>query len=856
LAERFICLLRCLSLKSGYSSTIITNKRQIKIKNSGFDSLTEKILLNGEYILKELCGGLEIKTSVPGYITRALMDAGIIEDLFENDKSGEAFEVEYNDYSLEHTFTCKKPEAGKHVFLCFDGIDTLATIFLNETEIAKTNNMFMQYRFEVGALLKEGQNSLKVILHSASKEADRLYDESPYKYNACYQQSRIFLRKAQYCFGWDWCPRIVPAGIWRDVYLEYDESARIYGGYVSGFNDGNITVEVQIESFVESDLTLACTVDNKAVSKKLHVVKGENTVSINVQIDNPKLWYPVGYGEQPLYDFSLILFDEQSPIAETHFKSGLRKVEIIRNKDKYGESFVFSVNGKEIFARGANYIPTDMFPLKYEEGYLNKIIELALEQNMNMLRVWGGGYYEFDEFYTKCDEAGILIWQDFMFCCSEIPDDREDYRENVKLEADYVIKALRYHPSIILWCGSNENTWAMASWWESEDKEFLGRKIYQNVLPQAVERLDKMTPYWESSPFGGENPNEHTVGDCHYWGVWADWKDIEEYKVIYPRFASEFGMQSMPAIKTINEYVSEQNKIYPSNECILRDRQEFGTEKLMRYCLNYFGIPKSYDDFIRITQLTQGKAMKVAAESWRSQKPLSGGLIFWQYNDCWPGPSQSAVDYRLRKKAVAYFAKRFFENALITAEHDKNKVKVNFINDSQEDILGKITVSCVGFDGTLSGKTEFDFNCKVNSVFSKEFDDLSIFGIDTKSLKPYPKNVYSYIEGVYLPKDFDRKMLFITAEFDGKTVTNELLFDRERTLELQKPDIEITVSGEEVTLKSAVPVLYATLEAENEIEFSDNYFCMEPNKEYKLKASGDIENISVTDLTQMLYFLK
>lgn len=831
----------------------------------GNNQVKKIINLDGVWNLRKISDSVFIPANVPGYVVSALQANGMIEDIYEDLNAALCENLEENDYEYVYEFNYQK-SGSKMIELVFEGIDTIGSIYLNGRLLGMTANMFLPYRYDVTDCMLEGNNTIRILFPSQTAVAKRLYNESKHKYAAVYDLPRIFLRKAQYQFGWDWCPRVVCAGIWRSVKIEETDGIRLYSPSLSKLDiiEGYAHISTIIYGVSKKDMQyrieVSASFDGLNICNNMDeimVSAGNNTIETELLIPDPHLWYPVGLGNPDLYDFEIRISELDGEIVDiVHFKSGLRKVNLIMNKDITGESFIFEINGKKLFAKGANYIPTEMLPTERKTDDVRTLVKLARQANMNMLRIWGGGYYECHEFYDECDKQGILIWQDFMFACGEYPDEYEDFRNLVQSEAEHVVKDLSCHPSIVLWCGSNENVWALHDWWKNDITEFLGRAIYQQILPEAVESFGKLAFYWESSPFGGEAPNCMNIGDTHFWDVWAEWKDISEYTNITPRFCSEFGMQSMPTIKTTNQHLSKDKHLIPSMEVLSRNCQTYGPERTMRYIFALYGIPKGYEEYIILSQLSQNDAMRLAVENWRVRKYLISGVLFWQFNDCWPGASQACVDYYLRKKAVFFGARKFYNEVISVCSFLNNGIGIKVVNDRQTDVAGKITLESYQTNGKLLGRCSLDFICPPDSVIEAGHVLNQQLGIDSETMEYMPKNISGNTTYKKQPRSMREIVIFVSLEYDGMKIETTITHERPRYLPLMSADIRIGYEENRITLFSEYPVLGVWIETENDVDLSDNGFDMKPGIEYIIDTESNPGKIIVRHIAQMIQYLK
>ena len=369
-------------------------------------------------------------------------------------------------------------------------------------------------------------------------------------------------------------------------------------------------------------------------------------------------------------------------------------MELKRDADEEGESFVICINGEPIFCRGANWIPADSFIPRLTRDDYDALVGMAAAANMNMLRVWGGGIYERPEFFDACDRLGIMVWQDFMFACGSYPDHLDEFRASVRAEAEDTVRRLRNHPSLVLWCGNNE-----CQWLNRRDGRLPGERLYSEVLPEVCAELDPSRPYWPGSPFGGEEPNSPTHGDQHLWTPWWQWRHPDSQRDYPGRFLSEFGFQAPPAMDTLRRHIPSSAHHMQSRVMEHHNRAWEGTERLYRLLSIYFRVPGSFEDTVYLMQLMQGEAVKTGVEAWRARKFLTAGTLFWQLNDCWPVTSWSAIDYAHRPKALYYYARRFFAPVLPIIDGRGGKFTVKVVNDLPREFAGELVC---GF-GRLTG---------------------------------------------------------------------------------------------------------------------------------------------------------
>lgn len=676
--------------------------------------------------------------TVPGVVHTDLMDNDMIEDPFYrlNEKGMQWIDKE--DWIYETTFEAS-PELlnQNNIMLVFEGLDTYADVYVNEEKVLSSNNMFREWKIDVKTHLKPGSNQLRVYFHSPIKVDIPKFDTLKYPVEAGNDQSEnggvfdkkvsVFARKAGYHYGWDWGPRLVTSGIWRPVYLLAWNNARIDNiHYIQeSVTERKANIRANIQIVADKDCNAMVTIKAEGVkdtwTKMVQLKKGTNMVENDLVINRPKLWWTNGLGEAHLYPFTASITIE-GEIADSQTDNiGIRSLKVINQKDADGHSFYFELNGVKVFAKGANYIPQDNFlPRVTNERYEKTILD-AVNANMNMLRIWGGGIYENKIFYDLCDKYGIMVWQDFMFACSTYPMD-PDQLANITQEAiDNVIR-LRNHPSIAIWCGNNEMHTAWFNWGWMKKYTELGvldelrkdyKDVFHGVLPEVVKTYDPTTFYLPSSPYGGDpdkkcesgqplwNPN----GDGHYWGVWHAKAPITEYNNIRARFFSEYGFQSFPEYQSVLKYAPEErdHDIY-SDVMMSHQRGGDHANKLIEsYLLSEYQQPKNFESFLYMNQVLQGDAIKTAIEAHRRDMPYCMGTLFWQHNDCWPVASWSSRDYYGRWKAQHYFSRKAFEDILVSPILNGSNLNVYVVSDRLKSASGTLEVKVIKLNGEILG---------------------------------------------------------------------------------------------------------------------------------------------------------
>ena len=662
-----------------------------------------KISLNGEWRLVTSDGKYDTAAQIPGSLYGTLISKGLIDDPYYRDNEYKSTYISDTDCLFSRSFDAKEIIDCEHKLLKFYGIDTLSQVTLNGVELGKTDNMHREYVFDISDIIKPEGNLVTVNIFSPIKYIKEKQASEPLWGVASTMPGYPHIRKAHYMFGWDWGPMLPDAGIWRGV-----ELIGVNGGLIDGVcisqehehaADGVVTLEVQAElAYIANGLQLTAKLispDGRTFTAKADV-NGESCV-LTLTVDEAELWYPRGYGEQPLYELTVTLCHNGETADEYKTKIGLRTVTVSRDdcENGVGEEFAFTVNGVKLFAMGANYIPEDQIISRCNKERTARLLENCCKANYNMIRVWGGGYYPEDWFYDECDRLGLLVWQDFMFACSVYKADAE-FINTVRAEARDNIKRLRNHPSLAMWCGNNEIESMWPGWALPKDQQKYREDylvLFEQVLPEELEKYDPVTFYWPSSPSSGggfDNTGDETRGDCHYWSVWHGLKPFTDYYNYHYRFCSEFGFESLPDMKTINTFAKKQdlNLCCPVMEA--HQKCEGGTEKIMYYLAQMVHYPYSFSALVYASQIVQADAVRINAEHMRRSRGICMGCLYWQVNDSNPVISWSSVDYYGRPKALHYHAAKFFSPVLISAEKAGDDIVLNVSSERQQPFVGEI----------------------------------------------------------------------------------------------------------------------------------------------------------------------
>jgi beta-mannosidase len=784
-----------------------------------------------------------LPATVPGCVHTDLLDNEQIEDPFYRLNEHKLQWIDKKDWVYK---TALKADTAllqhDRIVLDFKGLDTYADIRINGELVDSTDNMFREYRFDVKPFLKEGDNTLEITFRSPINEGLKKYDAYPYVVPVSGndlaeigeveggKRVSVFTRKAGYHFGWDWGPRLVTSGIWRPVYLRAWNEARIGDLQIVQHQvekeKATFSAIVEVEAEEAKHATITILADGAEVaSAGFQLEKGISLNKLDFEIANPKLWWTNGLGEQPLYKITsrLDIGDQTTALSR---RIGIRTLELVREKDGQGTSFCFKLNGVPVFMKGANYIPNDIFPSRVTHEMYENVVNTAKTSNMNMLRVWGGGIYENDEFYDRCDEAGILIWQDFMFACAMFPGNRE-FLDNVKAEAEDNVKRLRNHPCLGMWCGNNEILAAWFGWgWKKEEEAksqanadsiyATYQEIFHKILPDAVKKYDSQRFYWASSPSSGTGiPADLKNGDEHYWGVWWGKEPFSTYATHIARFMSEYGFQSFPELKTVKQYAAPEDYDILSEVMKSHQRSSIGNETIEYYLLQDYKKPTDFGSFLYVNQVLQAEGIKFALEGHRRAMPYCMGSLYWQINDCWPVASWSSTDYYQRWKALQYYVKKGFEPLLVSPFRENGELKVGIVNDQLEPVDAELKLKVIDFDGKVIWAESKPVKVEANSS--------AIF--------------YELNEAGFL-KDKDAKnQLLVTDLYQGdkKLASNVFYFRPVKELNLLSPKVETAIhaadDGFEISLKTdkLAKNLYLDIGDEDGF-FSDNYFDLLPGE--------------------------
>ncbi|MFZ4927736.1 glycosyl hydrolase 2 galactose-binding domain-containing protein [Chryseobacterium sp. Mn2064] len=809
------------------------------VQNILFAQTSERNLSSEKWTFKNSKDQNWLTASVPGTVHLDLMQNKVIPDPFKDDNEKKVQWVENEDWDYQTTFTVSPQElANENVDLVFNGLDTFSEIYLNGKLLKKTDNMFRKWNISAKPFLKTGNNTLKIKFISAVNRGKELAKKVPFTMP---ESPRSFVRKAQYQFGWDWGPRLVTAGIWKDVKLEFWNNAKILtvkdiqNSSAEAFNDFHF--EIEIDAKKEGKYVL----DLNKTHKEITLKKGLNTIKVPYDISGMKLWNPNGRGDAYLHQFEVNLSRNDKNIDHKNIRIGLRTVELVQEKDEKGKSFYFKVNGQPLYIKGTNWIPADSFSPRITKEKYQKLIKDAKDANMNMIRIWGGGIYEDDEFYKACDENGILVWQDFMFAGSFYPAD-EEFLNNVKEEVKDQVNRLQNHPSIALWCGNNEIDEAIVNWGYQKQFKYSKndslqvwkdyKKLFHDVIPKALSENLKSAKniYWPSSPSIGWGHKESlTEGDSHYWGVWWGEQPFEIYNEKVGRFMSEYGFQGTPSLETTKSMFSGTPDLSLQNPTIkAHEKHARGWDIINEYLKRDYKVPTDFVQYNYVSQLLQARGMQIAIEAHRRAKPYNMGTLYWQLNDCWPVVSWSSIDYLGNWKAFHYQAKRSFEPVVISVAENSQNYEVYLISDLMKELKADIKFELLDFKGKTLWKAlqtdhiEADITKKIRNLNKSE---LAPFDLSTVVLK------------MSTEKDTKLEKLFF--------------FKKPKELKLLKPEINITkISPTEIEIST--DVLAKDVYLIGDTHFSDNFFDLLPGTSKKITLSKPLEKIDILSLWDVM----
>ncbi len=811
--------------------------------------IKNRIDLNGIWDLNSPGWDKPIKAHVPGSVLAEMLENGMAQEPYWRTNEYQVRELFREDYSYKRSFTVPEEvlEADE-LCLVFEGIDTIGDIYLNGELLGKVKDMHRTWRFDIKGQVRE-KNDLEVYLHAPITYIEEKAEGSDITYSSTGSMlGNGALRKAHYMFGWDWGPQIPDGGIWRSVYVEYAKGAKLGDVHIRQhhkeksvvveavcpvhlFGNGDVQIRVRMSppegrgdrhpaAGADGSKVCGCPTPGEAGSKVYEcLIPGDADSKVCLEIEEPALWWPKGYGEQPLYKIEVFLEMDGRILESREYKIGLRTITVSTEKDEWGNEFAFVVNGQKIFAMGANYIPEDNILPRLSRERGERLIRDCAAANFNCIRIWGGGYYPEDYLYEACDRYGILVWQDLMFACNVYELD-EEFEENILAETRDNVKRIRHHACLALWCGNNEMEWL----WDGGGRlkghhpRYKGDyiKIFEMLLPREVKKYDDQTFYWLSSPSSGgsfDNPNDWNRGDNHYWDVWHANKPFTEYRNFHFRFCSEFGFQSFPHRKTLESFSLEEDRNIFSEVMESHQKNGQANTKIFSYISAYYKYPKDLENIAYISQILQLKAIQYGVEHWRRNWGRCMGSIYWQLNDCWPVASWASIDYYGRWKALHYGAKRFYGRYIASAcEEEEFSTKVDYyvLNESFQERDAILEVVLLDRDFHVLYQEE-------RPVHSKAFAMEAIWKVDF---------------GKWMAGEEQKKRVFARYRLLEKGIcvsTGVTMFVKPKYFQYQVPAYEMKVEEREdcfaISVKADTFANYVELYLEEEdCVFSDNFF--------------------------------
>ena len=806
----------------------------------------QKLNLNGSWTLDVIAGDgsavySKVPATVPGSVYHDLLAAGQIEDPFWRDNETEALKLMEHSFRYARSFEVS-PEllAADAVRLRCEGLDTLATVEINGQVAGRADNMHRTWEFDVKALLRPGENAIAVTFASPTRFLRQANAETFLDGSTDAMAGFPHLRKAHCMFGWDWGPRLPDAGIWRDIALIGVETARIRQVRVrQRHGEGRVVCAIETDIERLSDGTLDVEVTLTAPDGTILTGRGPRC---EITVEHPELWWPNGYGAQPLYDISVELKAGGRLLDAWKKRIGLRTLTVHREKDQWGECFCHRVNGVDIFAMGADYIPEDNLLPRVTPERTRRLLSDAAAAHMNTIRVWGGGYYPDDFFFDICDELGLLVWQDFMFACAEyLLTDAFD--ASIRAEFTDNVRRLRHHASLALWCGNNEmESFTGDGLWiykKRSQADYL--KIFEYILPQVLKEEDPDTFYWPSSPSSGgslDKPNDPSRGDNHYWDVWHGMKPFTDYRNHHFRYVSEFGFQSFPAMATIEGFTLPEDRNVFSYVMEKHQRNAAANGKIAEYLSQTYRFPKDFDAFVYASQLLQAQAMQYGVEHWRRHRGRCMGALVWQLNDCWPVVSWASIDYHGRWKALHYYEKRFFAPVLISCHEEgvlsqcasvndepkpiRKTARLNVSNETMNDFTGTARWSLRRPDASVIREGSFEVKVPALSALWLEEQDFS--GEDTYGC------YYAYA----------------LLDASGTCVgSGTALFCPPKHFRFADPKLTARLEGDEIIVTARAYAKSVEILAGPDTLLSDNFFDMHAGQARVKVLRGEVEGLAV-----------
>ena len=799
----------------------------------------DEIILNEHWTFKSLKDSIWLPATVPGTVHTDLIENGIIEDPYYRLNEQKVQWVDKKDWIYQKSFYLDRQTfVRQNHELTFEGLDTYAVVSLNDSIILKSNNMHRTYTVNVKPYMLEGENILKVLLESPIRKGLALYDALDYTLPVSANDQaetgqvpggkriNVHTRKAAYHYGWDWGPRLVTSGIWRPIKLMSWDDFRISELLLSQQLNGDVAsvmAQIEIESSIENaNAILELHLNGEPLSSsKLRLNKGKQEFKLPIKIDRPELWWPNGQGKQTLYNIKVTI-QRKEVISTVNQNIGIRSIELIADSTLSQPNFYFKVNGTPTFSKGVNYIPQDLFLPRVSSKDYERILQSAVDANMNMIRVWGGGVYENNRFYEVCDSLGLMVWQDFMFACAMYPGDA-DFLENVKQEAISNVKRLSHHPSLALWCGNNEVLAAWKRWgWEQttidEQSPEIANEIWQHydtlfhhILPEVVSEYHRGINYWASSPSASEGlPEEYTHGDTHYWGVWWGKEPFDSFNTAISSFMSEYGFQSFPEYASFKKYASKEDRNMYSEVMKSHQRSSIGNATIADYMKRNYRDPIGFEELLYMSQLLQADGIQAGIEAHRRNKDKCMGSLYWQLNDCWPGASWSSIDYYGKWKALHYKVKESYAPVILSYEFVDSNLQISVVSDLTTPFQGDLLVTLSEFkdiENILNWNQQIDLDPN-----------------ESKVVLTIPRNG--------LPTDEDQLHTYLQlslSNHEGICASKNIYFKPFKNLLLPNPILRFDAKCDKnnvlyITVKSENYARGVHITCDSVVNFSENFF--------------------------------
>lgn len=774
--------------------------------------------------------------SVPGCIHTDLMRNGIIQDPYIGSNEQACAWVADSDWEYSTTFVADTALlACANISLVFEGIDTYADVFLNGVLVQHCDNMFRSWEIPCKSVIKK-ENELRIVFYSVTQTANKRYHAlaTPLPYD-----ERVMVRKAPYQFGWDWGPKLVTMGIWKPARIIGWEKIRLtdftYKQKNVEAHKASLEFSVALQSSSTSKVSIELYRDNILLAiSKTKTTPGINTILIPYEIKDPKLWWPNGMGDPYLYHFSVRCKTENTRAEQASLNIGIRTIALLQDNDSIGQKFTFNINGKPLFIKGSNMIPPDAFPSRIADSTYRNLVDDAQQCHMNMLRVWGGGFYLHDTFYNLCDEKGIMVWQDFMFACALYPGDT-DYLNNVAIECSQQVTRLRNHASLALWCGNNEidegwNNWGIQkhfAYTPEDSTRIWGDyvKLFHQLIPEILKDKDPARAYHPSSPLYGWGRKESmTHGDSHYWGIWWGDEPFEVFNKKVPRFMSEYGFQGFPDSVTLVSFGLPSTNIWESEALKNHEKHPRGFELISHAMQRNYREPSGFWDYATLSRTLQCDAMQIAIEAHRRSQPRCRGTLYWQFNDCWPVISWSGIAYNGSWKPAQYVVKRLYRNCILSAITENDSLRIYGVSDSLNKVQGQLIIRICSNQGTLLWSVKRDII--VNAQTSSPLYAMAMNDIKSK---------------------FDSTTSFLYAEIISEKsilASTTHLFCRPGNYVQPNPEITVTRAADSLrssfTISSNVPVFKLWIESDQVSNlFSDNYLDLMPWTPLTISRKGN-----------------